>query len=855
MNQIDPAKDVARVSTPDFLTGGGDLGALMRALDWSASPLGAPEAWPQSLRSVVGLLLNSKFPMFVAWGAELGFLYNDAYADILGAKHPDALGRRFCDIWAEIWPDISPLVDAAMAGEASYRENLPLVMNRRGFGEQTWFTFSYSPVQNESGQIAGLFCACSETTGQVLAEGRQRFRLVLEERLRDLADPEAIMSTAVTMLGEQLGADRVGYGQVAPDDVSIRLSHCYAVGVEPLLGDFPLDGFGPERIVRQRRGETEVCADVRSDLTQDAAVWAAIDTRAFVSVALVRDGRFRASLFVNARGPRRWTPDEVALVEEVAARTWDAVERARAEARQRELNETLEQRVTEALAERRLLADVFDATGAFIQIVDPTFCILAINKANAEEYQRLYGFRPAAGDNLLDLLAGQPEQRETVRVYFARALAGEAFVAIDEFGDPARETRCYEIKFSPLFGPDSALIGAYHFSLDVTERRREQERLREAEEALRQSQKMEAMGQLTGGVAHDFNNLLTPIIGSLDMLARRGVGSDRERRLIDGALQSADRAKTLVQRLLAFARRQPLQPTAVDVAKLVDGMAGLIGSTLGPTIDVRVNLAADLPPAKADPNQLEMALLNLAVNARDAMFGGGELTIAASRESVRSLHASGIRPGHYVRLCVSDTGAGMDDATRARAVEPFFSTKGVGKGTGLGLSMAHGLAAQLGGGLVINSALGRGTTVELWLPLSASVVEDNYRASDVVLLRNGLGKALLVDDEELVRLSTADMLTDLGYEVVEASSAEEALHLIHNGLVPDLLVTDHLMPGMSGAELAREVKAERPALPVLIVSGYAEAEGIDPDVARLTKPFRNAELAASLSALFPASAI
>ena len=470
---------------------------------------------------------------------------------------------------------------------------------------------------------------------------------------------------------------------------------------------------------------------------------------------------------------------------------------------------------------------------------------------NAEEYQRLYGFRPAAGDNLLDLLAGQPEQRETVRVYFARALAGEAFVAIDEFGDPARETRCYEIKFSPLFGPDSALIGAYHFSLDVTERRREQERLREAEEALRQSQKMEAMGQLTGGVAHDFNNLLTPIIGSLDMLARRGVGSDRERRLIDGALQSADRAKTLVQRLLAFARRQPLQPTAVDVAKLVDGMAGLIGSTLGPTIDVRVNLAADLPPAKADPNQLEMALLNLAVNARDAMFGGGELTIAASRESVRSLHASGIRPGHYVRLCVSDTGAGMDDATRARAVEPFFSTKGVGKGTGLGLSMAHGLAAQLGGGLVINSALGRGTTVELWLPLSASVVEDNYRASDVVLLRNGLGKALLVDDEELVRLSTADMLTDLGYEVVEASSAEEALHLIHNGLVPDLLVTDHLMPGMSGAELAREVKAERPALPVLIVSGYAEAEGIDPDVARLTKPFRNAELAASLSALFP----
>jgi signal transduction histidine kinase len=242
----------------------------------------------------------------------------------------------------------------------------------------------------------------------------------------------------------------------------------------------------------------------------------------------------------------------------------------------------------------------------------------------------------------------------------------------------------------------------------------------DAQEQLRQSQKLEAMGSLTGGVAHDFNNLLTPILAVLDRLQRQGLGTERERRLIDGAAQSAERAKTLVQRLLAFARRQPLQPGPVDVGRLVTGMVELIASTTGPRIDVRVELAPNLPSARADANQLEMALLNLAVNARDAMPDGGRLTIAATREPVQDRrHPAKLRPGLYVRLSVTDTGTGMDEATRARAIEPFFSTKGVGKGTGLGLSMVHGLAAQLGGGLTITSRPGRGTTVELWLPVSA----------------------------------------------------------------------------------------------------------------------------------------
>jgi CheY-like chemotaxis protein len=350
-------------------------------------------------------------------------------------------------------------------------------------------------------------------------------------------------------------------------------------------------------------------------------------------------------------------------------------------------------------------------------------------------------------------------------------------------------------------------------------------------------------------VAHDFNNLLTPIVGSLDILQRRGLGGEREQRLIAGAMQSADRAKTLVQRLLAFSRRQPLQAVPVDIPKLVTGMGDLVSSTTGPQIKVVVDVPDNLPPAKADPNQLEMALLNLAVNARDAMPDGGTLRVSAREERIGAGDHSELRPGTYVCLSVADTGTGMDEATLARAVEPFFSTKGIGKGTGLGLSMVHGLASQLGGALTIKSRLGLGTNVELWLPRSAKVPELIPPASALSDTPMTRGTALLVDDEEFVRLSTADMLNDLGYAVIEAASAEEALRLINEGTRFDLLVTDHLMPGMNGTDLARAILSTRPSVPVLLVSGYTEQDDIEPQMSRLTKPFRKDELAASLSQL------
>jgi PAS domain S-box-containing protein len=494
----------------------------------------------------------------------------------------------------------------------------------------------------------------------------------------------------------------------------------------------------------------------------------------------------------------------------------------------------------------RLHENIVQSDRSPICAFDIEYRLIAFNQAHNDEFRRVNGFDTKIGDVFPDLFI--PEQRPVMRALMSRALSGERFTVVEEFGRPELGKPHWEITYTPLRDGAGQIIGAFHHARDITDRLHAEAELAHAQEALRQAQKMEAMGQLTGGVAHDFNNLLTPIVGSLDMLQRKGLGSEREQRLIAGAMQSAERAKTLVQRLLAFARRQPLQSSAVDIGRLVEGMADLLASTTGPQVRVSVEVEHDLPPAKADPNQLEMALLNLGVNARDAMPDGGTLRISATRASVKQPRGD-LKRGHYVRLSVADTGLGMDEATLARCVEPFFSTKGVGKGTGLGLSMVHGLAAQLGGGLVIQSRRGVGTNVELWLPMSsAPLVEVEARAQPIAVC-GARGLALLVDDEEIVRASTADMLIDLGFEVVEAGSAEEALQLVKAGRTPDLLVTDHLMPGMNGAELAREVRQLKPALPVLVVSGYAEVDGIAPDLSRLTKPFRSAELEASVSVL------
>jgi len=369
--------------------------------------------------------------------------------------------------------------------------------------------------------------------------------------------------------------------------------------------------------------------------------------------------------------------------------------------------------------------------------------------------------------------------------------------------------------------------------------------LEQSQDVLRQVQKTEIVGQLTGHVAHDFNNLLSPIIAGLDAVLTDNLPHDAVLRRAQMAMQAAESAQTLVQRLLAFARRQPLAPTGVDLVDLMAGMEAMLRSTIGPRIDLVVDLAADLPPVHADRNQLELAILNLAVNGRDAMPDGGVLKIAASPCTRRA--TSGQRR-KFIRLSVTDNGTGMDAATRALAVEPFFTTKPVGHGTGLGLSMVHGFAGQSGGILEIESELGRGTSVIVTLPAGLAEVESPAGESAEVHAAGSQGKVLLVDDNELVRHSTCEMLMELGYEVVEATMAEEALAMIELGERPDLVVTDHIMPGMSGAELAVRLRRDHPGIALLIISGFEGVELIAPDVARLSKPFRSRHLQASIAA-------
>lgn len=374
--------------------------------------------------------------------------------------------------------------------------------------------------------------------------------------------------------------------------------------------------------------------------------------------------------------------------------------------------------------------------------------------------------------------------------------------------------------------------------------------LERTHETLRQTQKMETVGKLTGNVAHDFNNLLTPIISSIELVLHRGPTDERSERMLSRAMEAAERAQLLVQRLLSFARRQPLRPVALDLSTLVDGMKDLLMSTLGPRIKLHVDVPADLPLVLADSNQLDLAILNLAVNARDAMPNGGELNLLAKIMAREEKHPVDLPDGDFISLSISDTGVGMDSETASHAIEPFFSTKGVGEGTGLGLSMVDGFVAQLGGRLAIASEPGHGTTVTLFLPQAGVPIRRKTETKDEEFpTQKSRGTVLLIDDDELVRAGTADMLAELGFHVLEAETAMKGLEVIDVSPTLSAVVTDHLMPGMTGAELARKLKSEHPELPVLLISGYQNIESIAPDVPRLSKPFRHAQLGASIASI------
>ena len=741
---------------------------------------------------------------------------NELLAEINGLSAAEHIGKTV----REVVPDIADQAEAALRrvleGEELWGFELSGETPRAPGVKRTWRE-NWIPMRNDAGEIVGIAISAEEITHSKEAEARLR---EAEQRYRTIFRQAA-----------------VGVARVSPEGPFLEVNdrYCEILGRtrEELLGGGWKEITHPDdleadasQVAQIARGEIDSFTTEKRYLAKDGSpIWVNL------TVAAERDENGQVLFYIP-------------VVQDIGAR--------------KEAEEALRE------SEARLRA-VINAMPVGLVFADASGQITGGNN----RVQEILGgdVIPSSeiGDYADDYVAFHPDGRqvESAEYPLARVLNGEG-------GSP--ELECLVRRFdgrlawvryvaAPMHDEEGRLVGGVVASLDVDREKRLTESLERevervmaereaAQEALRQSQKLEAMGQLTGGVAHDFNNLLTPIIGGLDLIHRKQIGDARTQRLIEGALQSAEKARLLVQRLLAFARRQPLQPTAVDVGRVVTDMGDLIASTSGPRVKLDVAVEPDLPPAMADANQLEMALLNLSVNARDAMPDGGILTIAARREEVREGNPLGLAPAGYVALSVTDTGTGMNEETQRRAIEPFFSTKGIGKGTGLGLSMVHGLAAQLGGALKIRSRPGLGTSIELWLPAADCSVEEREKGAAAVPA-SGAGIALLVDDEELVRVSTASMLAELGYEVVEASSAEDALRRIKAGLQPAVLVTDHLMPGMTGTDLALRLRAKMPNLPVLIVSGYADLDSLAGSLPHLTKPFRQEELAHSLKALSP----
>jgi PAS domain S-box-containing protein len=452
-----------------------------------------------------------------------------------------------------------------------------------------------------------------------------------------------------------------------------------------------------------------------------------------------------------------------------------------------------------------------------------------------------------------------PEDFSRLATPFAEAMQAHAGFTIEaRYRRADGVYRTLQTNARPRFSAKGDFLGMIGVNVDVTEQRAAEEQLRalnetlegrvaeeiavrqKAEVALQQAQKMEAIGQLTGGVAHDFNNLLMAVIGSLELLRKKMPADPQLLRLLDNAMEGAQRGSALTSRMLTFARRQELRRSAVDIPALFAGMEELLKRSLGPMIAIETRFPQGLAAIETDPGQLETALINICVNARDAMHEQGTITIEASEETVR--RECGLADGRYVRLAVRDTGDGMDADTLRRASEPFFTTKEIGKGTGLGLSMVHGLAEQSGGRLVLKSAPGEGTTAEIWLPTAAHPPLEAADAGEGITEAIEPAEArsltvLAVDDDALVRMNTVSMLEDLGHTVIEARSGREALEKLAGRQI-DLVITDHAMPQMSGVQLAEALRATHPDLPIVLATGYAELpDGDDPGLPRLPKPF------------------
>jgi PAS domain S-box-containing protein len=816
----------AKSSSADFLAGGGEMGVLTRSHDWSATALGRPEKWPQSLRTAVRILLNTNHPMFIWWGPQLIQFYNDAYRQTMGPeRHPSALGQGGRECWAEIWPIIGPQIEQVMSGGGpTWHENQLVPVTRHGRLEQVYWTYGYSPI-DEGDRVGGVLVVCRDVTKDYLASAALREREAELARVQQLGRIGGLEVDLRTGFGNRRSPEYLAIHGLPPDAAN-ETHEDWVRRIHP-----------NDREATDKNFREAVNGDVREYNAQYRIIRPSDGETRWISVksTIERDEQGTPIRLVGAH-----TDITEQVTAEQALRQSEELYRNLAD-QLVELNSTLAQRVEEKTRERDR---IWNVSQDLLVVADRNGVWQTINPA----WTRTLGWLEAELLNRTSEWLEHPDDNGIAQAQIRKLGSGESTVRFE--GRFRHKDGSYRwLSWTGVSDKDRS----YAVARDVTAEKAAAERLRATEEALLQSQKMEAVGQLTGGIAHDFNNLLTGIVGSLDLLQTRlNQGRlDNAARYIDAAMTSANRAAALTHRLLAFARRQPLVPKTVDVNRLVVSVEDLLRRTMGETIDLSIVAADGLWSTLCDPNQLESALLNLAINARDAMPDGGTLTFATSNARLDRVTADtpALSPGDYVCIVVADTGVGMSAEVAARAFDPFFTTKPIGQGTGLGLSMIYGFARQSNGHVTIDSKPGQGTSVRLYLPRHRGEVAATSDPGAELARYAGRGETVLViEDEPVVRGVILEMLAEQGYQALEAVDGPSGLKILHSDQPVDLLVTDVGLPGMNGRQVADQARETRPELKILFITGYAESVAISdgflqPGMEMITKPFELDHLA------------